>query len=135
VLLGGLDGARSLAALAATRPERAGGLIAVWGTACGATVEAPVVGEMVVRSFADASWPGAPVQIWAPAWAADPVRRDRPARYFRTSATPRQAERLLRLSLTSDISDVLPLVQAPTPALRPEAATRSPPRPCAGSQS
>ena len=40
-------------------------------------------------------------------------------RYFQTTLTPRQGARLLRMSLTSDISDVLPLVQAPTLVLHP----------------
>ena len=39
--------------------------------------------------------------------------------YMRTAATPRQAGRLLRMSLNSDVSDVLPLVQAPTMVLHP----------------
>ena len=122
VLFGGLDGARSLAALAATHPERAGGLLAVAATVRGGAVEAPEIADTVVESLADLSWPGDLVDVWAPAWAADPVRRDRLTRYIRTSCTPRQAERLLRLSLTSDTSEVLPLVQAQTLVLRPEAA-------------
>jgi class 3 adenylate cyclase len=120
VLLGGLDGARSLAALAATQPERVGALIAIGATARGGAVEAPEVADAVAQSFTDLSWPGRLPEIWAPGWMDDPVRRDRLVRYIRTSATPRQAERLLRLSLTSDISEVLPLVQAPTLVLRPE---------------
>ena len=113
-LFGATDGARSLAALAATRPEKAAGLIAAWGTVRGAAVESPGTAEAIARAFADLDWPGALMDRWAPQWAADPVRRDRMIRYVRTSSTPRQAERLLRLSLTSDVSEVLPLIQAPT---------------------
>ena len=54
------------------------------------------------------------MESWTPRWWADPIQRDRVTRYTQTSVTPRQAERLLRLSLTSDVSGVLPLVQAPT---------------------
>ena len=120
VLLGGLDGARSLAALAATQPERVGALIAISATARGAAVEAPEVADAVAESFADLSWPGRLPALWAPGWMDDPVRRDRLTRYLRTAATPRQADRLLRLSLTSDISEALPLVQAPTLVLHSE---------------
>ena len=118
-LLGALDGARSLAALAATRPDRAAGLIAILGTARGVAVESPASAEAVTRSLATLDWPRGIFDVWAPDWTADPIRRDRMARYIRTAMTPRQAERLLRLSMTSDVSEVLPLVQARTLVLRP----------------
>jgi class 3 adenylate cyclase len=68
----------------------------------------------VARSLADLSWPGNLLQSWLPQWWADPVRRDRMTRYMQSSITPRQAERVVRLSLISDVSKVLPSVQAPT---------------------
>ena len=126
VLLGGLDGARSLAALAATHPERASGLIALSATPRGAIVDAPEIAEAVASDIADATWPDALLPTWAPAWAADPERRDRLARYIRTSATPRQAGRLLRMSMVSDVSDVLPLVQTPTLVIHPAGVTLMP---------
>lgn len=113
-LLGGTDGARSLAALAATQPERVAGLIAVWGTARGAAVVAPESADVVARSITGLNWPGDLLEYWTPQWSRDPIRRDRMTRYIQTATTPRQAERLLKLSLTSDVSQVLPLVQAPT---------------------
>jgi len=118
-LLGSLDGARSLAALAATHPDRVAGLIAVLATARGIAVESPTSGDAVARSLAGQDWPSGIFDVWAPDLVADPTRRDRFARYIRTSMTPRQAERLLRLSLTSDVSEVLPLVQARTLVVRP----------------
>jgi class 3 adenylate cyclase/pimeloyl-ACP methyl ester carboxylesterase len=113
-LVGASDGARSLAVLAATQPGRVAGLIAVWGTVRGSAASSPASAEAIVRSFADLTWPGALVDLWAPGVAADPIGRDRLERFIRTSSTPRQAERLLRLSLTTDVSEVLPLIQAPT---------------------
>lgn len=113
-LFGASDGARSLAALAATRPERVAGLIAAWGTVRGGAVESSHSADAVARSFADLDWPGDLMDIWAPQWAADPIRRDRMMRFVRTATTPRQAERLVRLSFTSNVSEVLPLIQAPT---------------------
>ena len=113
-LLGATDGARSLAAFAATQPERVAGLIAIWGTVRGTAVSSPETADEVARSLVDLSWPGNLMESWMPQWWADPVRRDRATRYIQTSCTPRQAERMLRLSLTTDISEVLPLVQAPT---------------------
>jgi pimeloyl-ACP methyl ester carboxylesterase len=53
VLLGALDGARSLAALAATHPQRVGALIAVLATAKGGAVEAPEIADNAVRSLVD----------------------------------------------------------------------------------
>jgi class 3 adenylate cyclase len=122
VLIGGLDGARSLAMLAATEPLRASGLIAIVGTARGGAVESPEAAASAAENLANLDWPGDLAEVWAPGWAADPTRRKRLDRYIRASSTPRQAQRLVRLSLTSDISGVLPLVQARTLVLRPEGA-------------
>ena len=113
-VVGATDGARSLAALAAAHPERVAGLIALWGTVRGAAVASPETADVAARSLADLNWPGNLVESWAPRWWNDPILRDRVTRYIQTSTTPRQAERLIRLSLTSDVSEVLPLVQAPT---------------------
>jgi class 3 adenylate cyclase len=120
VLMGALDGARSLALLAATRPERVGGLIALSPTARGGAASSPELVDVATRSLANLSdYPGQLAAFYAPQWAADPARRDRLAHYIQTCVTPRQAARLLRMSLSSDIGDVLPLVQAPTLALHP----------------
>lgn len=119
VLLGSTEGARSAAALAAMHPERAAGLIVVAGTVRGAAASSPEFGEEVAASIADETWPEGIIGFFAPEMARDPERRDRLIRYMRTTATPRQAERLLRMSLSSDVSDVLPLVQAPTMVLHP----------------
>ncbi len=120
VLMGSLDGARSLALLAATRPERVGGLIAISPSARGAAASSPEFADSAAQA-ADhlADWPGPLTGLYAPEWAADPVRNDRLTRYFQTTVSPRQGRRLLRMSLTSDISEALPLVQAPTLALHP----------------
>ena len=120
VLVGALDGSRSLALLAATRPERVGGLIALAPSARGtASSAAPEVAKSMAHAIAEVEdYPGAMLALYAPQAASDPVLNDRLARYIQTSVTPRQAERLLRLSLTSDISEALPLVQAPTLVLR-----------------
>ncbi len=120
VLMGALDGARSLALLAATRPERVGGLIGLSPTARGGAASSPELAAVITQTLADLSgYPGPILELYAPQWAADPERGDRLARYVQTCATPRQAARLLRMSLGSDISEVLPLVQAPTLVLHP----------------
>ena len=120
VLLGGLDGARSLALLAATHPDQAGGLIALVPSARGGAAASPEIAERVAHDLVDLEWPAALVDAWAPEWARDPARRDRLERYIRTSATPRQARRLLEMSMRSDITEVLPLIQAPTMVLWPD---------------
>lgn len=119
VLIGSTEGARSVAALAAMHPERIGGLIVIAGTVRGAAASSPEFGEQVAASIADETWPEGIIEFFAPEMARDPGRRDRLIRYMRTSATPRQAGRLLRMSLSSDVSEVLPLVQAPTMVLHP----------------
>lgn len=130
VLLGALDGARSLALLAATRPERVGGLIALSPTVRGGAIDSPELVDVAAQSLADLSnYPGPMVDLYAPQWAADPTRRDQLIRYMQTSATPVQGARLLRMSLSSDIGDVLPLVQAPTLALHPREQRVAPAEP------
>ena len=120
VLMGSLEGARSLALLAATRPREVGGLIAISPAVRGGAANPPQIAESLEQTLADLTWPGPQfLALWAPEWAADPVRSDRLRRYLQTTATPRQVARLVRMSLTSDIGDVLPLVQAPTLVLHP----------------
>ncbi|MCL4286108.1 MAG: alpha/beta fold hydrolase [Thermoleophilia bacterium] len=120
VLLGGTEGARSLAVLAATRPERVTSLIAVSPSVRGAAATSPETADRMAAVLSDVgNYPYPVLDIFAPEWASDPVRRERLARYMRSSSTPRQAGRLLQMSLSSDIGDALPLVQAPTLVLFP----------------
>ena len=119
VLLGASDGARSLATLAAMQPDRVDGLIALSPSVRGGAAASPEIAEGVANSIAGRDWPESAMDAWAPEWADDPVRRDRLIRYIRTSCTPRQAHRLLTMSITSDISSVLPSVQAPCLAVWP----------------
>lgn len=122
VLMGSIDGARSLALLAATRPQRVGGLIAIspWVRGLAVTTEFAHAAEQTIAEFTD--FPSEELlRIWAGDWVDDPIRMDRLRRYMQTSATPRQAARLVRMSQISSIRDVLPLVQAPTLVLHPPA--------------
>ena len=118
-LLGGIEACRSLAVLAATHPDRVAGLVAICPSAQGSAVSAPEVADEVAAAVADMTWPDSVLDVWAPSLTRDPERRRRVASYIRTAATPVQVERLLRLSLTSNVADVLPLVQTPTLVLRP----------------
>jgi class 3 adenylate cyclase len=121
LLMGSLDGARSMALLAATRPQQVGGLIAVSPTVRGGAASSPEFAESVEQSLAELTdWPSSEIMsFFAPDWVDDPVRSDVLRRYLQTTLSPRQAARLLRMSLTSDIGDVLPLVQAPTLVIHP----------------
>lgn len=120
VLFGGTEGARSLAVLAATRPERVTSLVAVSPSVRGAAATSPEAAGRMAAVLSDVEdYPYPILDIFAPEWANDPARQERLARYMRSSTTPRQAERLLRMSLSSDVADVLPLVQAPTLVLFP----------------
>lgn len=119
-LIGSLDGARSLALLAATQPERAGGLIAVSPTVRGSAAASNELTDASVAGLADVpNWPDRMIEAFAPAWAADPIQADRIRRYFQSSVSPTQGLRLWRISRMSNIGDVLPLVQAPTLVLHP----------------
>jgi class 3 adenylate cyclase len=119
VLFGSTDCARSFATLAAVHPERAAGLIAL---SCSprSVRDAPAeLLDRLVDQIAGSDFPEGVVDMLAPEWADDRLRRDRLTRYFRTSCSPRQAQRLLRMSFSSDVSEVLPLVQTPTLVLAP----------------
>lgn len=120
VLVGMLDSSRSHALLAATRPERVGGLIALAPSVRGTASTSPEFARSAAAAItAIENFPDAMIALYVPQAAEDPVQFERLARYVRSCVTPRQAERLLRLSLSSDISDALPLVQAPTLVVRP----------------
>jgi class 3 adenylate cyclase len=125
VLLGASDGGRSLAALAATHPARAGSLIALGPSARGLAVS-PAIHKLLAQSLAELDWPGPTLAAWAPEWAQDPASSALLRRYIQTTCSPRQAERLMRLSLTSDVTEVLPLVQVPTLVLRAQDAPMPP---------
>ncbi len=120
-LFGGTEGARSLAVLAATRPERVAAFVAVSATARGVAAANPEAAAQFAAGISDVGeYPYSLGGLFAPSWATDPTRRDKLAEYISASTSPRQAERLLRLSMTSDISDVLPMVQTPTLVLNPK---------------
>jgi class 3 adenylate cyclase len=120
ILMGSLDGARSLALLAATRPARVGGLILLAPSARGGAASAPEAAESAAQAIAQLTdWPRPLTELYAPQWATDPVRNDRLKRFFQACGSPRQAARLLRMSLTSDITETLPLVQTPTLVIHP----------------
>jgi class 3 adenylate cyclase len=117
-----------LALLAATRPERVGGLIALSPSVRGSAASTPDFAETAEQAVADlADFPGPITELYAPQWAQDPVLSNRLKRYFQTSCTPRQGARLLRMSLTSDISEALPLVQVPTLVIHPRDLKLVPP--------
>ena len=59
ILMGSLDGARSLALLAATRPARVGGLIAFAPSARGGAASAPEAADSAAQAIAELTdWPG-----------------------------------------------------------------------------
>lgn len=120
VLYGSLDGSRSQALLAATRPERVLGIVALIPTARGTAASSPEFSARVTAGLSDVTdFPARLVGLYSTAARDDPDRFESAARYMRQSVSPRQAARLLRMSFESDITAALPLVQAPTLVLRP----------------
>jgi class 3 adenylate cyclase len=119
VLVGAVDGARCFAALAASHPDRAGGLVALAPSVRGGADAPAQLIEELIESIASEDYPARMIELFAPDWAADPVRSAQWAHYMRTTCSPKQAQRLLRMSLSRDLSGVLPLVQTPTLVLFP----------------
>lgn len=119
ILVGGMDGARSLAVLAATRPERVGGLIAFAPSATSLGTVLPHLGPLIEALRADLREGYRGFMTLSPRYAADPVRADRLERGIKSGLTPRQMGRFIEMTLVSDIGAVLPHVQAPTLVLRP----------------
>ena len=118
VLLSGLDGARSLAVLAATRPNRVGALVMLSPSARSLILDDEALTSAVSKAAAEGELAGS-AALLAPRYAADPVRADRLERSIQSTVTPLQAERFVRMTLASDVTSVLPLVQAPTLVLHP----------------
>ena len=118
VLLSGLDGARSLAVLAATHPNRVRALVALSPSAHSLILDDHELTSAVTKAAADGEL-AASAGLLAPRYTADPVRADRLERSIQSTVTPRQAERFIRMTLASDVTSVLPFVQAPTLVLHP----------------
>ena len=118
VLLSGLDGARSLAVLAATHPNRVRALVAVSPSAHSLILDNHELTSAATNAAADGEL-AASAGLLAPRYTADPVRADRLERSMQSTVTPLQAERFIRMTLASDVTSVLPLVQAPTLVLHP----------------
>jgi class 3 adenylate cyclase len=118
VLLGALDGARSLAVLASTRPDRVGALIALSPSARSLILDDEELASAVTKAAAEGDL-AASAGLLAPRYTADPARSDRLTRSIQSTVTPLQAERFMRMTLASDVTAVLPLVQAPALVLHP----------------
>jgi class 3 adenylate cyclase len=124
VLLSGLDGARSLAVLAATRPNRVRALVALSPSARSLILDDHELTSAATNAAADGEF-AASAGLLAPRYTADPVRADRLERSIQSTVTPLQAERFMRMTLASDVTSILPFVQAPTLVLHPEDAVIS----------
>jgi class 3 adenylate cyclase len=118
VLLSGLDGGRSLAVLAATHPDRVGALVALSPSARSLILDNQELTSAATNAAGDGELAAA-AGLLAPRYVADPVRADRLVRSIQSTVTPLQAERFMRMTLASDVTSVLPLVQAPTLVLHP----------------
>ena len=118
VLLSGLDGARSLAVLAATHPNRVRALVALSPSAHSLILDDHELASAATQAAADGEL-AASAGLLAPRYTADPVRADRLERSIQSTVTPLQAERFMRMTLASDVTSVLPFVQAPTLVLHP----------------
>ncbi len=121
VLLGNADAARSLALLAATRPDRVACLVLLSPSAR-SFLDVSGTSAAFGRAFADLDAFAPLARFFAPGYAADPARAKRLERGLQSTLTPFQVGRLLEMSLVSDVTEVLPLVQAPALVLHPSDA-------------
>jgi pimeloyl-ACP methyl ester carboxylesterase/DNA-binding CsgD family transcriptional regulator len=113
-LFGSCDGGQVAAAYAAAHPEAVSSLV-LYGTCARGTDLATEPVRRSLLSLVRAHWGlGSRVlsDIWFPAAPAD--MGDRFARTQRASATGDMAARLLNLFYETDVTDVLPAIQAPT---------------------
>jgi class 3 adenylate cyclase/pimeloyl-ACP methyl ester carboxylesterase len=101
------------AMFAGTYPERVTALI-LWGVAArGEDIITPAVGEQMLDAL-EHYGEGRFVELYAPSRAGDEQFKDWWARYTRAAASPGMARKVLGLFRESDLTDVLPTIQAPT---------------------
>ena len=113
-LFGGAEGAGLCALFAATHPERVSALAIMDGASRGTAVLRPDVVSTIEQVIEDEWGQGIVTLLYAPSMAGDERFRRWGARLERNSVTPRGAREIMELMASSDISDVLPLIQAPT---------------------
>src|SRR5204862_708459 len=99
--------------LAATRPDRVGAIVALRPSSRSLILDDDELTSAVTKAAADGEL-ATSARLLAPRYAADPMRADRLERSIQSTVTPLQAGRFMRMTLASDVTSVLPLVQAPT---------------------
>jgi class 3 adenylate cyclase len=111
-LWGGSD--VGLAAMfAGTYPERVTALI-LWGVAArGEDVVTPELGEQLLDAL-EHYGEGGFVRLYAPSRVGDEQFEEWWGRYVRAAASPGMARKVLELFRQSDLTDILPTIQAPT---------------------
>lgn len=120
-LLGHSEGGNLSCLFAASFPQRTEGLILVGSYAKRLWADdypwapTPDVREQEIRDL-ETTWgdPDELADYQLGTRAGDPAFRDWLSRYFRLSASPQDAVRLLRMNTEMDTRDVLPLIHAPT---------------------
>ena len=113
-LIGTSEAARMAAYTAATRPERVTALALYALSPSGAAIGRPEL-LSTIRDALESQW-GTPalLPLFAPSLADDERFGAWWGRYARLAASPRVAAQFLEATLMTDISDVLPTIQAPT---------------------
>jgi class 3 adenylate cyclase/alpha-beta hydrolase superfamily lysophospholipase len=113
-LFGGAEGGSLCALFAATYPERVSALAIMDCAARGTAVLRPDLLEQVERLIEQDWGKGYVTALYAPSMAGDERFRRWGAKLERNSVTPRGARQILQLMATSDITEALPRIQAPT---------------------
>ena len=107
------EAARAAIATAARHPERVDRLVLFSGSASGAALDSEAMAA--VRGFIEEHWgEGRLVTMWAPSRAADERYVAWAGPYERGCSRPADAARLLEFALTTDVTQELADVRAPT---------------------
>jgi class 3 adenylate cyclase/alpha-beta hydrolase superfamily lysophospholipase len=113
-VFGGAEGGALCLLFAATYPDRVSALAVLGAAARGAAVLRPEVLERFEWLLENEWGRGQVAGLYAPSMISDERFRRWCARLERNSVTPRAARQILALMASSDISDVLPKIKAPT---------------------
>jgi class 3 adenylate cyclase/alpha-beta hydrolase superfamily lysophospholipase len=126
VVMGGAESGRMCILFAARKPERVDKLVLTGVSASGAAVQRAGVMEFVEDVIENSWGEGRVVSVYAPSMENDERFRRWIGRLERMSVSPGAARDILHIAFTSDVTDVLDEVKAPTLVLHRRDDTLTP---------
>ena len=114
VLIGSSEASRMAALFAGTHPDRTDALVLIAASAAGSKVMTPAVIESFRNAFTS-DWGGrAMLELFAPSRSDDEAYARWFGRLVRMGASPGTAEKIMRMSVESDVTQVLSAIRVPT---------------------